>query len=179
MATETELTDLLVKVANGDRAALRAIYVRQSTRLFGVAMAILRDRTAAADVLQDAFLKLWERARQFDAARGNAEAWIAAIVRYAALDVARTRGRETPSDDPNLGDAAIDPDALDALLASESGQRLRECLARLEPKNRQGIVLAFVHGLSHPEVAARLDQPLGTVKSWIRRGLLALRECLA
>lgn len=179
MATETELTDLLVKVANGDRAALRAIYVRQSTRLFGVAMAILRDRTAAADVLQDAFLKLWERARQFDAARGNAEAWIAAIVRYAALDIARTRGRETPSDDPNLGDTAIDPDALDALLASESGKRLRDCLGRLEAKNRQGIILAFVHGLSHPEVAARLDQPLGTVKSWIRRGLLALRECLA
>jgi len=179
MATETELTDLLVKVANGDRAALRAIYVRQSTRLFGVAMAILRDRTAAADVLQDAFLKLWERARQFDPARGNAEAWIAAIVRYGALDIARTRGRETPSDDPNLGDAAIDPDALDALLASESGKRLRDCLARLDPRNRQGIVLAFVHGLSHPEVAARLDQPLGTVKSWIRRGLLSLRECLA
>ncbi len=179
MAPETELTDLLVKVANGDRAALRAIYVRQSTRLFGVAMAILRDRTAAADVLQDAFLKLWQRARQFDAARGNAEAWIAAIVRYAALDVARTRGRETPSDDPNLGDTAIDPDALDALLASESGKRLRDCLGRLEPKNRQGIILAFVHGLSHPEVAARLDQPLGTVKSWIRRGLLSLRECLA
>jgi len=179
MPTETELTDLLVKVANGDRAALRAIYVRQSTRLFGVAMAILRDRTAAADVLQDAFLKLWERARQFDPARGNAEAWIAAIVRYGALDIARTRGRETPSDDPNLGDAAIDPDALDALLSSESGKRLRDCLARLDPRNRQGIVLAFVHGLSHPEVAARLDQPLGTVKSWIRRGLFSLRECLA
>lgn len=179
MATETDLTDLLVKVANGDRAALRAIYVRQSTRLFGVAMAILRDRTAAADVLQDAFLKMWERARQFDPERGNAEVWLAAIVRYAALDVARTRGREIPSDDPNLGDAAIDPDALDALLANESGKRLRDCLSRLEPRNREGIVLAFVHGLSHPEVAARLDQPLGTVKSWIRRGLLSLRECLA
>jgi RNA polymerase sigma-70 factor (ECF subfamily) len=179
MDTETELTDLLLKVAKGDRAALRAIYVRQSTRLFGVAMAILRDRTAAADVLQDAFLKLWERARQFDPARGNAEAWIAAIVRYAALDVARVRGRELPTDDPHLGEAAIDPDALDALLASEAGKRLRDCLARLDSRNRQGIVLAFVHGLSHPEVAARLDQPLGTVKSWIRRGLLSLRECLA
>ena len=179
MASETDLTDLLARVANGDKAALRAIYVRQSTRLFGIAMAILRDRTIAADVLQDAFLKIWERARQFDASRGNAEVWIAAIVRYAALDVARTRGREIPSDDPNLGDGAIDPDALDNLLASEAGKRLRECLARLEPRNRQGIILAFVNGLSHPEVAARLDQPLGTVKSWIRRGLLALKECMA
>jgi RNA polymerase sigma-70 factor (ECF subfamily) len=179
MTEETDLDGLLAAVAMGDRGALKAVYARQSTRLFGIAMAILRDRTAAADVLQDAFLKLWERARQFDATRGNAEAWIAAIVRYAALDVARTRGRETPSDDPNLGDTAVDPDALDALLASESGKRLRDCLGRLEPKNRQGIILAFVHGLSHPEVAARLDQPLGTVKSWIRRGLLSLRECLA
>lgn len=179
MASETDLTDLLVKVANGDKAALRAIYVRQSTRLFGIAMAILRDRTIAADVLQDAFLKVWSRASQFDASRGNAEVWIASIVRYAALDVARTRGREIPSDDPNLGDGAIDPDALDNLLASEAGKRLRECLSRLEPRNRQGIILAFVNGLSHPEIAARLDQPLGTVKSWIRRGLLALKECMA
>ncbi len=179
MAGETELTDLLMAVAKGDRAALRAIYVRQSTRLFGVAMAILRDRAAASDVLQEAFLKVWERARQFDPARGNAEAWLGSIVRHAALDVARVRGREMPTDDPTLGDTAIDPDALDALLASESGKRLRACLAQLEPKNRRGIVLAFVHGLSHPEVAARLDQPLGTVKSWIRRGLASLRECMA
>ena len=123
MAGETELTDLLVAVAKGDRAALRAIYVRQSTRLFGVAMAILRDRAAASDVLQEAFLKVWERARQFDPARGSAEAWLGSIVRYAALDVARVRGREMPTDDPNLGDTAIDPDALDALLANESGKR--------------------------------------------------------
>jgi RNA polymerase sigma-70 factor (ECF subfamily) len=179
MAAETELTDLLVSVARGERAALRAIYVRQSTRLFGIAVAILRDRTTAADVLQEAFLKVWERARQFDPARGNAEVWLASIVRYAALDVARTRGREVPTDDPNLGDSAVDPDALDALLASESGAKLRDCLGRLDAKNRQGIILAFVHGLSHPEVAARLDQPLGTVKSWIRRGLLSLKECLS
>ena len=73
----------------------------------------------------------------------------------------------------------IDPDALDALASADEGARLRDCLARLEPKNRQGIVLAFVHGLSHPEIAQRLDQPLGTVKSWIRRGLHSLRECLS
>jgi RNA polymerase sigma-70 factor (ECF subfamily) len=178
MRQEPELTDLLVSVARGERAALQSIYRRQSTRLFGIAMAILRDRTAAADVLQDAFLKVWERARQFDPARGNAEVWLASIVRYTALDVARVRGREIPSDDPNLGDAAIDPTALEALIASQAGARLRDCLQRLEPKNREGIILAFVHGLSHPEVAARLGQPLGTVKSWIRRGLLSLRECL-
>jgi RNA polymerase sigma-70 factor (ECF subfamily) len=179
MRAEAELTDLLLSVARGERAALRAIYVRQSTRLFGIAMAIVRDRAYAADVLQDAFLKVWERARQFDPARGNAEVWLASIVRNGALDIARSRGRETSTDDPKLGDTAIDPDALDALMASEAGARLRECLQRLEPRNRQSIVLAFVHGLSHVEVAARLDQPLGTVKSWIRRGLISLRDCLS
>lgn len=184
MPADPDLTALLGSVAKGDRAALRMIYVRQSTRLFGIAMAILRDRPAAADVLQDGFLKIWERARQFDPARGTADIWLTSIIRYTALDVARARGREIPSDDaaledPDLGDTAIDPDALDALISADEGARLRECLARLEAKNRQGIVLAFVHGLSHPEIAQRLDQPLGTVKSWIRRGLHKLRECLS
>ena len=179
MGDDAELADLLHKVAQGDRDALRSVYVRQSTRLFGIAMAILRDRTVAADVLQDAFLKVWQRAGQFDADRGVAEAWLSSIVRHGALDMARIRGREIPSDDPNLGDGAIEPDALDALTTAEDDARLRECLGRLEPKNRDGIVLAFVHGLSHPEISARLDVPLGTVKSWIRRGLMTLRECLS
>jgi RNA polymerase sigma-70 factor (ECF subfamily) len=170
---------LLVRVAAGDRAALRAVYVRQSTRLFGIAMAILRDRSAAADVMQDAFLRVWQRAGQFDAGRGDASVWLSSIVRYAALDVARRRGREMPSDDPDLGDRPVDADALDLLAAAEDGARLRACLDRLEPNNRQGIVLAFVHGLSHPEIAARLALPLGTVKSWIRRGLMSLRECMS
>ena len=179
MAGETELANLLTGVAKGERAALRAIYVRQSARLYGVAMAILRDRAAAADVLQEAFLTVWERARQFDPVQGNPEAWLGAIVRHAALDIARTRGREVPLDAAALGETAIDPDALDALLASEAGKRLRDGLGRLETRNRQAIVLAFVHGLSPPEVAARLDHPLGTMRPWLRRGLAALHEALA
>lgn len=180
MPTEmTELADLLSQVAAKNRDALRAIYTRQSTRLFGIAMAILRDRNAAADVLQDAFLKIWNRAAQFDPSRGDAAAWLAAIVRHAALDAARARGREMLSDDPDLGDTPVAPVALEQLERSEDNARLHDCLQRLPQANRDGIVLAFVHGLSHPEIAARLDQPLGTVKSWIRRGLLSLRECLA
>jgi RNA polymerase sigma-70 factor (ECF subfamily) len=173
------LARLIASVATGDRAALRAIYERQSVRLFGVANAILRDRDAAADALQDAFLKLARRAGQFDAARGPAEAWLAGIVRHAALDLLRARGREVPTADPGLGDEAVAPEAEERLAASAEGRRLRECLAGLEPRNREGIILAFVHGLSHPQIADRLGTPLGTVKSWIRRGLLALRECLA
>ena len=156
---EEDLSALLLSVASGDRAALRKIYVRESTRLFGVAMAILRDRDAAADAVQTAFLRVWERAGQFDPARGEA--------------------REVLTDDPELGDTAVEPEAFNQLAAAQDGARLRECLDKLESKHRDGIVLAFVHGLSHAQLAAKLNEPLGTVKSWIRRGLLSLRECLA
>jgi RNA polymerase sigma-70 factor (ECF subfamily) len=179
MTDASDLPGLLAAIAAGDRAALRAVYERQSVRLFGVANAILRDRDAAADAIQDAFLKVARRAGQFDPARGSAEAWLGGIVRHAALDLIRARGREMPTDDPALGDRAVAPEAEERLAATEEGRRLRECLSALEPKNRDGIVLAFVHGLSHPQIADRLGLPLGTVKSWIRRGLLALRECLA
>ncbi|MEO3472330.1 sigma-70 family RNA polymerase sigma factor [Roseomonas sp. CAU 1739] len=179
MEADTDLAGLLAAVATGDRAALRAVYQRQSVRLFGVANAILRDRDAAADALQDAFLRIARRSGQFDASRGAAEAWLGAIVRHAALDIIRARGREIPTDDPTLGDQAVAPEAEERLTASAEGRRLRQCLEGLEPKNREGIILAFVHGLSHPQIADRLGTPLGTVKSWIRRGLLALKECLA
>ncbi|WP_137181189.1 sigma-70 family RNA polymerase sigma factor [Roseomonas sp. AR75] len=179
MNAPTDLAPLLAAVARGDRAALRGVYERQSVRLFGVANAILRDRDAAADALQDAFLRVARRAGQFDPARGSAEAWLAAIVRHAALDIARARGREIPTDDPALGDQPVEADALDRVAASAEGRRLRDCLAALEAKNREGILLAFVHGLSHAQIAARLEIPLGTAKAWIRRGLLRLRECLA
>ncbi len=179
MTAPAELAHLLAAVALGDRGALRAVYERQSVRLFGVANAILRDRDAAADAVQDAFLSIARRAGQYDPARGPAEAWLAAIVRHAALDIARRRGREVPTDDPALGDQPVEADALERVAASAEGRRLQDCLAALEEKNRKGILLAFVHGLSHAQVAARLDLPLGTVKAWIRRGLLRLRECLA
>ncbi len=179
MDAATDLAALISAVAAGDRAALRALYDRQSRRLFGVAHAILRDRDTAADALHDAFLRIASRAGQFDAGRGTAEAWLGAVVRHAALDLARARGRELPTDDPSLGDQPVQPVALDRIAALAEGRRLRDCLAGLEEGNRQGIVLAFVHGLSHAQVAARLGLPLGTVKGWIRRGLLRLRECLA
>jgi len=179
MEDGVSLGELLIAVANRDRAALREVYLREQTRLYGIAKAILRDRDAAADALQTAFLRVWERAAQFDPARGEAGAWLAGIVRFAALDAARLRGREVLTDDPELGDTAVEPEAFDRLAEAQDGARLRDCLARLEEKHRTGIVLAFVHGLSHAQLAARLNEPLGTVKSWIRRGLLSLRECLA
>ncbi len=173
------LPALLSRIATGDRNALRQLYQAQSVRLFGVANAILRDRDSAADALQDAFLRITQRAHQFDAKRGEASAWLGGIVRYAALDLARRRGRERPSDDPALGDTAVAPEALEQVLAGEELKRLHWCLATLEEKYRRGILLAFVQGLSHAQISDRMHLPLGTVKAWIRRGLLQLRGCLA
>ena len=179
MDHDAPLDTHLTAVAGGDHAALRVIYDREGTRLFGIAMAILRDRPAASDAVQNAFLKLWERAAQFDPTRGNAQAWIASIVRHAALDIARARGREQPTGDPALGDQPIEPDVIERLSADQDGTRLRECLAQLDGRTQNFIVLAFVHGLSHAQIATRLDLPLGTLKTWIRRGLLSLRKCLS
>lgn len=179
MTQDAPLATLLAAVARGEQSALRAIYDREATRLFGIAMAILRDRPAAADAVQEAFLRLWQRAGQFDPARGDAAAWIGAVVRHAALDAARRRGREFPTGDPGLGDEAVEPDTVARLVAAQDGSRLRDCLARLDDKNQHFILLAFVHGLSHAQIADRLELPLGSVKSWIRRGLLSLRACMA
>ncbi len=179
MTAALDLPDLLGLVAAGDRSALRSLYERQSPRLFGIANAILRDRDVAADAVQDVFLKVAKRAGQFDRTRGTAEAWLAGIARHAALDILRARGRELPTDDPTLGDEAVTPEAEARLVATAEGRRLRDCLAALEPKNRFGIILAFVHGLSHPQIAEQLGTPLGTTKSWIRRGLSMLKECLS
>lgn len=166
------------------QAALRALYDREGTRLFGIALAILRDRPAAADAVQTAFLNIWQRAAQFDPARGDAQAWMSAIVRYAALDLARARGREQPDEGwmeslRTADQAALDPDPIERLAAAQDGARLRECLHELGIRDARLIVLAFVHGLSHTQIAARLDLPLGTVKTWIRAGLQSLRQCLS
>ena len=126
MAEEDTLPELLLAVARGDRDALRRIYLREQTRLFGVAMAILRDRDAAADAVQTAFLRVWERAGQFDPARGMARAWLGGIVRFAALDAARLRGREVLTDDPELGDSAVEAEAF-TRLRSEERRVGKEC----------------------------------------------------
>jgi RNA polymerase sigma-70 factor (ECF subfamily) len=170
--------ELLAAVAAGDREALRGLYRAQSARLFGIAMAILRDRPAASDALQEAFVRIWWRGRRFEPARGDADAWLVSVVRHAALDIARGRGREA-TDDAVRGQAAVDPDALDALAATEPGTRLRNGLRRLEPKPRAAVVLGFVHGLSYGELTTRLSEPAGATRALVRRGLASLREALS
>lgn len=168
---------LLARCAQADGIAFRRLYELQSATLYGVALRITRRPALAADAVHDAMLQVWRNAARFDPARGNARAWLLSLVRYRALDSVSRIGREVLGTElPEPTDS--DPDPLDRLMASRDGEALHQCLQQVETDRRRLVLLAFVEGLTHTELAARVGQPLGTVKSSIRRALLALRSCL-
>jgi RNA polymerase sigma-70 factor (ECF subfamily) len=174
---EGTLTRLLQRCGNGDRAAFKDLYDAESPRLHGLALRITRQPALAADAVHDALLQAWQRASRFDPSRGSAAAWLTGLVRYRAIDAVSKRAHEvTGMELPEEADTT--PGALERLLASAAGQALHRCLGLLEERQRQAILLAFVDGLSHAELAVKLAAPLGTVKSWVRRGLAGLKGCL-
>jgi RNA polymerase sigma-70 factor (ECF subfamily) len=140
-------------------------------------MRITRQPGLAADAVHDAFLQVWQNAGRYDMARGQVEAWLLSLVRYRALDIIRRRSREEPGADvPEQEDT--DPDPLARLVSSTEASALHRCLRTLEADRQKLLALAFVEGLSHSELADKLNLPLGTIKSWIRRALAALKACL-
>lgn len=174
-----EIETALARCARGDAAALRLLYDGEAPRLLGVALRVLRRRALAEEAVHDAFVQIWRQAASFDPARGAGRAWMGAIVRHRALSILRHENRVEFADDGDPGRLETpqeDPEAVIGRL-SDAGI-LRRCLERLDVRRRQLIVLAYVHGLTHGELAGRFGLPLGTVKSLIRRGALSLRECL-
>lgn len=170
------LDDLLVRCAAGDRAAFRRVYDLQAPKLYAIALRITRQSSLATDAVQETFLQVWQNARHFDPKRGRAEAWLVGLVRYRALDLIRRAGREVlGAEVPEQVDQA--PDPLEQTALAFESEALQRCLAQLDPERRRMIELAFVDGYSHSELSTRLGVPLGTVKSWIRRGLEALKRC--
>jgi RNA polymerase sigma-70 factor (ECF subfamily) len=170
---------LLQACARGDRSALQGLYAATAPQLFGLALSILRSRDLAEDVMQDSFILIWRHAQSFDPRRGTAMAWLARIVRNQCFDQMRRRGREASLDDAvmqNWEDPAPGPADLTAL--SRDARRLWGCLDELDDGPRKSMILAYYDGLTFAEVASRLGAPLGTVKSWIRRGLIQLRDCM-
>ena len=166
--------------ARKEVAALRQLYEHEGGFLLAVALRIVRRREVAADVLHDALLDIWQRAGSFDRTKGAARAWITSVVRYRALKHVRSARRETGLDPAAEAEIADDaPDAFAALAATQEGARLHGCLAQLEPERRHAILLAYVDGLSQSDIAERLGTPLGTVKAWVRRSLVALKRCLS
>ena len=168
------------RIARGDTAALRALYEATSAKLFAVCLRILTDREEAEDVLQDVYFTLWRRADRFDPARASVIAWISTIARNRAIDRLRARGPLAKAD-PVEGLELADEDQPRAdarLVAADEAARLEDCLSALDPRTRAVIRTAFFEGVTYEALARRMDTPLGTVKSWIRRGLMQLRTCL-
>lgn len=171
---------LLSRVADRDRAAFEALYQLTSARLLGIVIRVLGDRVEAEDVLQDAYIAVWANAGKFDATRASSWAWLGAIARNRAIDRLRARPPVVQRAPIALAETLPDPAPSPATQADASNQRSRldDCLARLEQRRQMLIRTAFFEGATYDELALRTGSPLGSVKSWIRRGLLQLRECL-
>jgi RNA polymerase sigma factor (sigma-70 family) len=173
------LADLMDAIASGDRAALRQLYQATSAKLFGLCLRILHDRNESEDVLQEVYITIWRRADRFEAGRASVMAWISTIARNRAIDRLRARGPLTHAaqvDEMEIEDGG--PGAQALLEAAQSGAALQACLEELDARTRTVIRTAFFEGLTYEVLAQRMETPLGTVKSWIRRGLLKLKGCL-
>ena len=176
----SQLASALARVAGGDRAALQSVYRNTSAKLFGVCLRILNDRSEAEDVLQEVYLTVWRKAATFDPARASPITWLVAIARNRSIDRLRSvagRGRMEPIESAeDVRDPA--PPALELVQAAQQSTRLATCLGELEERQSIAIRTAFIEGNTYEELAERMRVPLGTMKSWIRRGLLKLKDCL-
>ena len=178
-AAQGRLAEMLARTATGDRKAFASLYEATRAKLFAVSLRIVRERALAEEALQDGFVSIWNHAVDYAQAKSAPLTWMTAIVRNRSLDIVR-RTREQPDVDDALASNLVDPSAAPAREAAERAEAhsLRACLEELEAEQRQSIALAFLHGLSHSELARHMRKPLGTVKTHIRRGLAQLRECL-
>ena len=187
-----DLSRLLARSGLGDRAAFATLYERTSSHLFAVVLRINRDRGQAEDILQEVYVNVWRAAKSFDAAQSQPLTWLTSIARNRAIDSLRRAqtqpqmqghsgaGSAAESEDENVYDTVADasPGPLDLLSQASEARALDQCLEKLSALQRQSVALAFFHGLSHAEVASQMRQPLGTVKSWVRRALMTLKTCL-
>ncbi len=179
-ALRSELAAALARVASGDRAALRLVYEMTSAKLFGVCLRILNDRSEAEDVLQDVYVTVWRKAGGFDPRLASPITWLVTIARNRAVDRQRAGKMGRRMEPIDAAEAVSDPapGAAEHVELIQQHQRLAGCLDELEERQAAAIRAAFLDGTTYEELAARMGVPLGTMKSWIRRGLLKLRACL-
>ena len=179
-AEREELNRLLIETARNDQKAFAELYRLTSSKLFGVCMRMLRDRGDAEDVLQEIYTTVWRRAAGFDATRASAITWLTTLSRNKAIDRLRQQ-RERVLDDPARLEETADgqPTPAAQAEASEEYRRLQHCMDQLEPQHRDSVREAFFTGATYNELAGRCKVPLGTMKSWIRRSLMLLQNCLS
>jgi RNA polymerase sigma factor (sigma-70 family) len=180
-----DLMALIERVAAQDQAALKTLYDLTSGKLYGLALRVLRRNEWAEDALQDTFLQIWRTAPDYRASLSPPMAWLGLIVRSRSLDLLRRRKADREHLTDEIDDVMSEtlegdsPNPMDTSLASQQAWALHQCLSQLENKQREVVSLAYLRDLSHGELAQQLQLPLGTVKTWIRRGLDQLRSCMA
>ena len=178
-AVGDDLTHLLARIAARDTTAFAALYRETSAKLYGVVARILKRSDVAADVLQETYVRVWEKAGEFDSAKGSAMAWMATIARNRALDeVGRVRPVSLEDQPEGFEPAAEEVDPLGARERSEGLARLIGCLQGLDEEKRAVVLLAYYRGLSREALAKRFGRPVPTIKTWLHRSLAQLRDCL-
>jgi RNA polymerase sigma-70 factor (ECF subfamily) len=184
MTLNEQTEDLMARIGLGDRKALKSLHALVASQLTGVALNVLHDRAAAEDVVQDVFVGLWTKASQASAAPRNL-AWLCVVTRNQAIDLLRKRKPNVPlhwqteTGEEAYHDIAADtPGIFERLQSEQESSQLHDCLKTLGAEPREAVLLAYCHGLTHVELAKRLQRPLGTIKAWTRRSLMQLRNCM-
>ncbi len=178
-STTADIADLIARCALRDRAAFRDLYARTSAKLFGVTLRILRDRSEAEEALQEVYVKIWQRADRYVPGAYSPISWLVAVARNHSLDV--LRARKPQGDDLDLAlevaDASPDPEQAEANRGERS--RIDHCLDQLDPDKADAVRGAYLDGYSYEELSSRHNVPLNTMRTWLRRSLLRLRDCLS
>ncbi|HEY8596273.1 MAG TPA: sigma-70 family RNA polymerase sigma factor [Devosiaceae bacterium] len=173
------ISDLIARTALGDRVAFRQLYERTSAKLFGVCLRILKERQDAEEALQDVYIKIWQRSGHYLEGQASPISWLVAIARNHSLDRLRARRPAALDIESALDLAATDPDPEQSAENGEQRQKIDECLDRLAPDRADAVRSAYLDGWSYAELAERHGVPLNTMRTWLRRSLIRLRDCLS
>jgi RNA polymerase sigma-70 factor (ECF subfamily) len=179
MLTPAELVGLIAAVAKGDEVAFERLYAATRAKLFGVVLRILRRQDLAEEVIQETYVKIWNSAGRFNSELASPITWMASIARNRAIDVVRKRSEVSIEEEPTAMEVAADtPDPLARREMTEELKRLLECVGRLEPDRQKLVLLAYYNGWSRDQLALKFETPVNTVKTWLRRSMTDIRECL-
>ena len=185
MVSNEEIQTLMARVDLGDRHAFKQLHSAVAGQLMAVAMRILNDRSAAEDVVQDVFVGLWNKASDQAAPVQKGVGWLCVVTRNRALDVVRKRPTEVPlqwkdadGEEKSHDVASDNPGILEQLQSEQDNRQLQDCMQQLASAPRKAILLAYCEGLTHVQLALRLQCPLGTIKAWTRRSLMQLKTCM-
>ena len=178
MATDTEINDLIARCALNDRSALDALYHATSAKLFAVVLRVLNNRSEAEDALQEIYIKIWHKADRFQSNDYSPMSWLTVLARNHAIDMIRARKPVSVDIDETFDIADTDKTPEEEAINASEGRRIDDCLSELDAQKSAAVRGAYVDGDSYAELAERFGVPLNTMRTWLRRSLLSLRECL-